>query len=242
MLLNDQASNLTCQISWRRNNLSSWRSCQEILHFQASYAYLSPREHLWRFLCIWAVSWRPSWSSCPGLVVSGGRRAECFQPVRAAFLNKALFVFRARSLEPGKEGAEIRPVWPLWRAPASQLRPYCVCVCVCVCVSVCACHILFLNYFSLLYFFSHQAYGQHDNIVYTWSTLDLNVWATACMFSALCLLCYSMNICVMVSSFIVWNRSVTSVCACERLCGLRNHWYIIFPVCVCVSPEYLAIV
>lgn len=186
-----------------------------------------------------SLEWHPSWSSCHQLrVVSGGRGAECFQPVRAAFLNKALFVLRAHSLEPGEERAEIRPVWPPWRAPASQLRPYRECVC----DWECACHILFLNYFSLLYFFSHQAYGQHENIVYTWSTLDFNVRATACMFSALCLLCYCMNIWVMVSSFIVWNPSVTSVCACERLCGLRNHWYIIFPVCVYISPEYLAIV
>ncbi|ROL53610.1 Zinc finger transcription factor Trps1 [Anabarilius grahami] len=66
--------------------------------------------------------------SCPGLVVSGGRGVECFQPVRAAFLNKALFVFRAHSLEPSEERAEIRPVWPPWRAPASQLRLYRVCV------------------------------------------------------------------------------------------------------------------
>ncbi len=81
------------------------------------------------------------------------------QPVHAAFLNKALFVFRACSLEPGEEGAEIRHVWPLWRAPASQLIPYfvCVCACVCVCVCVCeieirecACHTLFLNYFAML--------------------------------------------------------------------------------------------
>lgn len=56
MSLNDQRSNLTCQRSWRRNNLSSWRSCQETLNFKASYTHLSPREHVWRFLCAWALS------------------------------------------------------------------------------------------------------------------------------------------------------------------------------------------
>ncbi len=239
MLLNDQASNLTCQISWRINNLSSWRSCQEILNFQASYAYLSPREHLWRFLCIWAVSDVHHDPAARGWLFQVDVEQSVFSLcVRPFWIRRCLYS------EPA--------AWnPARREPKSDLYGLSGellllsldrTVCVCVCVSVCACHILFLNYFSLLYFFSHQAYGQHDNIVYTWSTLDLNVWATACMFSALCLLCYSMNICVMVSSFIVWYRSVTSVCAFERLCGLRNHWYIIFPVCVCVSPEYLAIV
>lgn len=55
-------------------------------------------------------------------------RAVCFQPVRAAFLNKALFVFRAHSLEPSEERDEIRPIRPPRRAPASELR--CVSVCV----------------------------------------------------------------------------------------------------------------
>lgn len=43
-------------------------------------------------------------------------------------------------------------------------------------------------------------------------TLDLSLYATACMFSGLCLPCYCMNICVTVSGFIAWKRSLTSLC------------------------------
>lgn len=236
MLLNDQRSNLTCQRSWQSNHLLSWRSCQETLFFQASYTHLSPREHVWRFLCVWALSDVHHDPAARGWLFQVDVEQSVFSLcVRPFWIRRCLY-----SEPTAWNPARREPKSDLHGLPGELLllssdRTVCVCVWSSMCMSYFVFKLLFPHIF-----FSHQAYGQHENIVYTWSTLDFNVWATACMFSALCLLCYCMNICVMVSRFIVWKHSVTSVCACERLCGLRNHWYIIFPVCV--SPEYLAIV
>lgn len=167
-----------------------------------------------------SLEWRPSWSSCPGLVVSGGVFSAC---ACGLFWIRRFLYSEPTAWNP----AEIRPVWPPWRAPASQLRLYRVCVNASENVHVIFCLKLFF------YFSAHQAYS---------GAPDLSSCATACTFSGPGLPCCCTNICVMVSGFIAWKRLRTSVCACERLCGLSGPWYIIFPVCVCVFLEYLAMV
>lgn len=144
--------------SWRRNHLSSWRSCQETVNFKG---LIHPPVPCVKVCVCLSLEWCPSWSRCPGLVVSGGRGAECFQPVRAAFLNKALFVFRAHSLEPARREQKS----DLYGLPGELLllssdRTDCVCVCVCASENV---HVIFC--FKLL--FPTQAYWELENFVYS---------------------------------------------------------------------------
>lgn len=129
--------------SWRRNHLSSWRSCQETVNFKG---LIHPPVPCVKVCVCLSLEWCPSWSRCPGLVVSGGRGAECFQPVRAAFLNKALFVFRAHSLEPARREQKS----DLYGLPGELLllsSDRTDCVCVCAQVRMCMSYFV-LNYFS----------------------------------------------------------------------------------------------